>query len=395
MNKYSSTSLNLFARHCPKALDFYEQHTPYDQARFAVGLAAHGVVEALGKYQAVAQNPCKSLAEIAQESAFKLASQPREFRGTISPPLAIEDVLAGRDLAVNYVEFNGLPENGLYEMEFGMDAQGKACEPESPNCRYFGRLDVVHEAQIETADDWQLDAIITTDFKTAWTADDKLLHSLQIKGQAVLAWLNKPDDEIQAVVRRIANLRTWKHPSDTILLDGDGEAVLNRRKRDLLLACDAADKTREARPGVGGFDCLYLGQCEAAQQVFHDDTATLAQKYVLVSAYREYYREQLKGMLVEEPAKVLGGWVGYRTVSENTPSLEAMDLVLEGIPKLTGNNLAKVKFLLDALELGAGNIAAFARRFFGGNDVAAKQWFLEHALSKKTSTRFDIWRDKE
>ena len=49
MKVKSSTNLKYFIEYCPKALGFHEDDTPMDRDIFQPGIAAHAVVEHVGK----------------------------------------------------------------------------------------------------------------------------------------------------------------------------------------------------------------------------------------------------------------------------------------------------------------------------------------------------------
>jgi hypothetical protein len=104
---YRPTSLRLASRHCPSAVVFYEQDRAYFRDHFAVGIAAHAVLEALGhaRRQIHEQSqPWEQIEVIADRVAKQLMTTGRTFDGRSEPPLSPDAVVEGRDLALRWAQ---------------------------------------------------------------------------------------------------------------------------------------------------------------------------------------------------------------------------------------------------------------------------------------------------
>lgn len=371
MNKYSSTSLKLFSESCPQALAYYEAHTPVDTTVFQVGVAAHAVIEAVGK------SPYSNLEDTCRTILTQLVAERRTFRGTPEPPMGVDAAIAGRDIALEYIDSHPLPD-GSYELELGMDIAGNPCAPDSLDCRYFSRIDLLHRESAAADDDEELDAIVTTDWKTAWTANSALLDSLQLRGHSVLAGIH---NEAEAYTRRVVNLRTHRSYSDTVW-DTD---TLDEWKRDILALCDSADTTREVRVGINCMKCNYLHCCESAKEIVDStEKGTLAERFILLTAHRDLAKKILQAMTDQQPFVVDGGVVGTVVKNELTPNADAIDNIMEAIPG------ADIKGLLMSLGLTIGNLRSFAKTYYKGNKDRQRE-FIARSSRDRRSSRFGIW----
>lgn len=388
MNKYSSTTLNMFQR-CPRSLKYWEDDIPYDRKMFAVGVAAHAVLESIGKTRP------DNVAGHANEVAKYLATQTRYFRDHAEPPMDIESALTGRDLALLFHDQYGLPDDAEFEIELGMDSDGNACDPESPDCRYHARLDMMHRGMIELDDEYAADTIITSDWKSSWSAGKDQLDLLQFKGHAVLAWVNNKDENVQGITRQLVNIRTGKQYSELTILDEDGEEELRGWRRDILLACDAADKTRAARPGICCMGCHYVRSCEDAREVTGGSTKeSLADEYVTLKARTEELAKMMKAATEDCVIPVNGGIIGYQAVDRKSPSECAVQEIMDNLD-LDKDSQVKVRWILGAMKPTVGNINAVSGKLFSREDRDEKKEFLGKALEVKTTTQFGVWARKK
>lgn len=117
MNGWRSTTLSLASKHCPKALGFYEAGLPYDRGIFAVGSAAHSVLEAIGKAAAARGEYLlpEEAEAVSREECERLIREGRDFEGVREPPMPSEAVWRGRDLALSYHDGNHLSAKYRYE----------------------------------------------------------------------------------------------------------------------------------------------------------------------------------------------------------------------------------------------------------------------------------------
>src|SRR3990167_5616458 len=90
------TTLKLLARHCPMAVEHYENGIPYDRRIFAVGTAAHDCLQAMA-----VGGPGATPATVEALLVIGRAGVDAE------PPLPPNAVFAGRDLALAWYESQG------------------------------------------------------------------------------------------------------------------------------------------------------------------------------------------------------------------------------------------------------------------------------------------------
>jgi hypothetical protein len=310
------TTLRLFVESCPHAVDLYEAGGPRDRAVFAVGVAAHDIL-----HQVAIRGP-----EVIDATVYALQTQGR---GGVDaePPLPVDAVMEGRDLATRYIAVRGLPEVGdpqraWFEVGLGFD---RSWEPvayaEAPYFRT--RLDVVELVEAEDEESYAR-GIVVRDYKSAWTAGADLLDSVQMRAQAVAVWKqwSRFTDEVPDFIRReIVNLRTLQVASDQVEIeDGeDGSELLRRWQHDLdLLIASMAEKPRVARPGVQCVGCDYVLSCRHAAELAGSlglaslDRSTVVTAYAVAKsrsdALEHLARAAADGGLVET-ARGAVGWI--------------------------------------------------------------------------------------
>lgn len=298
MKTYSSSVIKLFSDHCPAALGFYEAGAPRYDDLFQTGIAAHHVLEHCGKKDA--KTPDEQ-ATVGDAVVFELITAGRTYRGSHEPPMQPEAALAGRDIALRWLAEHPHPAGAQFELEL--------FTPEVGGIRYAALIDRLHRETIGDEDD-AIEAVITSDYKTAWPVGAEWLESLQAKGQAVVAWLNYPN--VDAIITETINLRTWAVYSNTIRLDEDGVALLTRWHEDIKLVCRAVDQTREARPGIGCADCPYILGCSEATRIMCAGDE-VGQMYAIAKGRADELGKQLRVQTKEQPLNDgNGGWIGYQ-----------------------------------------------------------------------------------
>ncbi len=384
MKTYSSTILSLFIEHCPHAIELHRRGVKRDESQFEAGIAAHAILQACGERR---ENPRNLLVDAV---CTQLIGDGRTFYGDKKPPLAPENVFAGREIAENYMRSNEVPSPAKFEIELGMSASG--CAANIEDVRYRALIDVLFEAE-ESQGDWSAELIVVRDYKSAWPTCEDELETLQRKGQAVLAWLHFPNK--QGVRMEVVNLRTGALFAKTVLFDEEGETLLRKWRDDILMVCDAADKATEARPGAGCDGCPFLHACEPARNAALQMRFTVEQ-FAVLEATRKGMVKQLKTQLEESAAPIVvnGGTIGWKQTQSNVLSEGA-------IAQIIGNwyevplDLACVHHdeeaaLLRALNLGAGNIDAFAKKRFAGEHKIEREEFKELCLTKVSGSSFGV-----
>ena len=298
MSTYRPTTLQLANRHCPRAVDYYEERRQAFRDVYSVGIAAHAILDVLGQ-----EGKRRALSEdttVADRVAQQLMVAGRTFDGVAEPPLPPDAVLEGRDLALSWIARNPLSLTAEYELGLGFSASWSPTGYSHADADVRFRLiyDVVdrvdHEDE-ETAGS----GVVVRDYKSAWPTGQGELDTIQMRAQAVCAWLRWP--ELDFVRQEVVNLRTGELFSRTLWYQQD-QAVLQRWWRDLELAMEALDQmtagARPARPGAGCMGCPWVLSCEAASQFVRDarlggalagglDRATVARAFLVADAQRQ------------------------------------------------------------------------------------------------------------
>ena len=362
---YRSTTLRLFIEHCPLALEKARRGEPRDTSIFGVGIAAHAVLQATTERRDIAS--CVQM----------LISNGREFDGVPEPPLAPDDVFAGREIALAWRETNPAPKQGQAEVALAIDAKGAAIEYASPRARYRMLIDEIERVRIDGAD-----VAVITEYKTAWPTDASALDGIQSRGQAVGVAQHFP--EVEWIIRRVVNLRTQVPYEDGI---APGDPKIKRWAKDILATCDAADQTKDPRPGAWCKGCPYRGTCEFAWAAVVSGTkleAALGQleaepdrrryvalKAAIIEAIRDEVIGDARGYCEQAPIKIPGGEVGYIAKQRSAPAIDADRKVAlawfappPGTEEQWCEDNAEILGLLAAAELGVTQIRKIAKALF-------------------------------
>lgn len=404
MNTYSSSILSLFVENCPHALELHRRGVKRDESQFEAGIAAHAILQRLGEIIAATQDGVthdeEFMQRVADSVVAKLITDGRQFYGEKKAPLSPEAAFAGREIALNYVKSHEVPSNAVFEVELGMNIVGEKPKDafderrrvDLSQVRYRALIDVLFETE-ESQGDWSAELVVVRDYKSAWPTCEDELETLQRKGQAVLAWLHFPNK--QGVRMEVVNLRTGATFGKTVLFDEEGEALLRQWRDDILMVCDAADATTEARPGAGCDGCPFLHACEPARKAALRMKFT-AEQFAVLEAVRKGMVKQLKAQLEESgtPIFVNGGTIGYKQTQSNVLSEDAIAQILANWYQLP-LGFACVRHdqeaaLLRALALGAGNITAFAKKRFAGENKIERDEFIELCLQKEVGAAFGV-----
>lgn len=419
MTPWRSTTLNLAARHCAAALDFYEAGAPYEREHFAVGVAAHACIEEVGRAAVAAGHLLSTKeSERAMEAVCReMIERGRDFEGEREPPLHPDDVFRGRDLALSFVRDVPMDPGGQYEQVAAVNRQWIACPPEG--AWLTARIDHVVTKAPGLAldaelDDEQADAagpvLRVSDFKSAYSADDGELYTVQRKIQALTAWATwgAGHDVLQIVV---VNLRL-RRLFDLIILPRteDGEKLMARWRRDVELWAEGLERmklpdgSRPATPGAGCCGCPYLSHCEPAKRFLRTtkgdwSAKRLAEELAVLEARRDVLRDALKEATDEAPIEIPGGFVGSLVKEQETPKREAPEILAAlWTRRLQGRDaegvLAAFPGLLGSCGLGKAQYEAALRHLYDRSkeEQERKRRTLAAMLTKKVVQSFGVHR---
>jgi hypothetical protein len=360
-----STTLSLVARHCPRALDYYEAQVPVNRDHFAVGIAAHAILQAV-----------TGSGEI-NAACLLLATLGRSFDGVPEPPLSAEAVRDGRELAERWLHVH--PVAGSAEVGIGVDRDWRLVGYGGADAYYRGVLDYL-TVEVHGDEEESYTVAVARDYKSAWTASVEDLDSIQMRGQACLlaarydGWKDSDGNTPSAVRIEIGALRTQRIYGRTIFLDADGLELLAQWRRDIDLAIEAAEAkdatgNRPARPGAGCTGCPYVARCEPARAYLRGSVGdgtpqAIATRYAVASAMTAELGAQCKVLAEEAPLQIDGGVVGYVERTERQAADDAhRDLchAWYGVgPDWDTDNGATLG-LVKALSPGVGSISNAAK----------------------------------
>ncbi len=393
MNPQRPTTLRLMVEHCPKAVDHYEQGTPYDRRIFATGTAAHDVLQALATKGPSAVEP----------TVVALMATGRE--GTdAEPPLDPDAVLEGRDLAVAYAEQAGgfQDEGAWYELGLAFRDDWSPVFYGSKDAWFRCRLDKLAVIASDDEDTYAL-GLVVSDYKSSWRADRSLLDSIQIKAQAVAAWVmwkRFTGPEAPAFIRReVVNLRTGQVFNEDLWLDDEGLATIEGWQRDIELLVMAANaKPRIARPGVGCTGCPFVLNCDGAAEWFGHppDESTVedaAIRFAVLDAAAKAAGAIARQATAEQHVEIEGGWVGYEAKPKSVP-IEGVETALwkywvDGVNQIDFSTAATARGLLASMKLGAAQVRAAIER---DGDPDEQRAAIEAMITTENQRRFGAHR---
>lgn len=395
-----STTLALFAERCPLALDLWESGADYPRDIFTPGVSAHACLQALGdaaEGRIEQGEPGAITAAVVEE----LCSQGRRWEDRHEPPLAIEPALAGRRLALDWWEAQPWPAGSECEQGLAVDSQWRPCAYDAPDVYYRGILDVSGLC-FDGDQEGGAPGLRVRDYKSAWRAGADVLDSLQIKGQALLA-LAHADEAPLFVLQEVGNLRTRQIASRQVWLDDQGQEQVEAWRQELDTAIRAAERRpRQARPGACCVGCPYLRQCKPGQDwAAAVDLDSAAVEFALTEARRRELSAMLRAGTDRQSWPVEGGVVGYVGQVQRTPRPTAAlqlaaawwQVAPDAVETWAADHSTWLS-LLDALDLGVGQVEAVAKRLHhratGRDWKAQRQALIASLLDTIVVARFGV-----
>lgn len=384
---HRSSTAKLFNSSCPKALEYYENNVIFDRDIFQPGIVAHAIAQRFGELNIDLDN-FEQMEQVADAVVKVCISEGRSFDGIMEPPIKPDHAFSGKEIAMTYFMNAGfIPDNGHYENGLGMKSNGEPCAYDDAECRWQAVLDCQYMETIED-ENYTVDAAVVCDYKSAFPTKAEELDTIQLRGQAVLAWVHNPD--VQAIVQEVVNLRTWATHRRIILLDDEGQKMLSRWRNEILLTCQAMDTTRDARPGAGCLTCFYSSGCDDCLPEYSVDTNDTAIEFVKLETRRKDLIKVLKGKITEDPIKVANGFVGYKQSIKKKPTKEAEKILVEHFFIDDTEDHPHERALLKAIGLTGGNINAFIKAFYPDKNDAAREDIISICLEDKYESRFGV-----
>lgn len=339
------TTLKLTSSRCPKAVDFYEAGAPQDRSGFAVGTAAHAVLEAAGLAKVAGEDleAAGTLDAIRHRVAVELMSVGRDGVDA-EPPLNDDAVIEGSRLAVRYIDLKGpeaLPDadqHPVFEFTAYWDKDWRPVQPESHEqfeqdhpLGFYCTLDVAFEGEVDEED---LHGVgrVCRDWKSAWPTKRAELDSIQFTAQR-LALVTHGElmgfkGAVEFVRAEAVNLRTGAVFHDEVWLEDEPHKV-DEWKRELDIKKAAlARRPRKASPGPHCGGCPFVAVCEpGSMELSATPIRQLAGAYHYHSAAADEVKEQLKAKCADKGVTLKDALsMGYTKV---TKTMVRKDILLD------------------------------------------------------------------
>jgi len=398
---YSSTVLKYFTDYCPAALGFYKDGRAYDKGLFQGGIAAHAVLEEIGRRGIVGGKEAKAAADAVVE---ELITKGRAYNKVLEPPIPPESAFEGREVALKYLEYHPMMEDDTHhEIGIAMDSNGILCDYYSDEARYRAIIDRVYSLR-EGDEDWAGNLIVVSDWKSAWPTNASELETLQRKGQAVLAYKKYGQDkEIQGLRMEVVNIRTGRSYHKDLWFDSSTIDLLKKWEEDILMICRAADKTTTPRPGANCIGCPYVNACPDGFEY----EGGVEDNAIALASLEENRKALIKELKIElqdvSRMEIPGGYVGYKEQSKTEQTDDAIYRIIAGWYFSSGAKevVEEVKTthamevgLLKALGIGSGQINSLAKALFDSDNMELRADFLANCLKDVGSVRFGVWKEK-
>lgn len=420
--KYSPSALSLASRRCPGALQHQNDGAPRDRRVFSAGSSCHHIIEEVG-YRTAKAGRVLNGAEInviADDVASRLISKGRVWNGVPEGPMSADAVIAGRDLALGYLnEFPVLDVDGrdvrLVRIEEGLavDADWNPVDYDSDSRRFRLILDQIMVV-VEEDEDSAAKVARIIDYKSQQDAGAWLLDTLQMKAQAVVVWAHRERlglGDVDVIRLEIVSLRTGRTWSREIWMGEDGPETLQAYRKDVTLEMDALDAAKgpDGRwacvPGGGCVGCPFALSCEAAEQYWarlslgisasrNADVGELARALLWVNGARAELLRLLQDAAVEEPIEVDGPdgktyRVGYHVADppKERPRKGCGVDLLEAWRAQRGD----VEGLVAHMQPGVTQLRNAAKALYPGKQQkAAREAFVDTLLEPYKSTTFAV-----
>ena len=397
-----STLLKILEKHCGRALDYAERGTPYTRDVYAVGIAAHAMIQRIAEIE-LAKGDIVGIEyadALRRSMAVALATEARSFDGQPEPPMDLAAAEAGVELAADWYRTHGIPTDARAEVGIAVASTWQAV-PYGPTAFYRGILDLIWVEE-DASDEESAPSVVlyVRDYKSAWNDHDPLTP--QLKGQALLAraWAESEGIDYDAIELQIGNLRTRQVYTHRIWNNADGREEMREWRVTIEQRIAVAkrligpDGWRPARPGAGCATCPWIRQCDAAQSVALSTAAEdLIPAWLAARAIQRDREAQIKAATRKAPIEYDGATVGYQLASKATPEPDApAQIVRAWYRDPNADSLhSEAHALVSALKPGAGSLRAAAKALHPGKGGKDARIALESKLlAQKAAVRFGV-----
>jgi hypothetical protein len=340
MNLIRPTFLALASDACPHAVTLAERGAARDRRHFAAGQAAHTYLEAVAK----GEDPEVACADLFSRGRDGVDAEP---------PLALDSIAEGHELARRWLAKHGPPPAGaLIEVPISDGVLTTRID--------VGWMEEGPRGLIAVVRDW----------KTSWRDDESRVLRTQAKVQVLAALATWP--EVVGVRVEIANLRLSAVYGDTVYRDDER---LDGWRGLLHAAAKALQGERRPAPGPVCLSCPYVLSCEFPEQ----SPGEAVGEWIAAAARADALERAARDATVEGPICD----VGWHVVETRTPA--------EGFAPRLADMLGwpEAAPLLERLKLGVSNVEAAVKTVWAGKSGAEdRDKALAELLTLKAGKRW-------
>jgi len=390
--RYGSTSLRLVQDYCPRALQHAEDGTPQRRDHFAVGTAAHMVLQALqdARGDRDLELDAEEAATIANAAAAALVRGGWTHRGEPQPPLRPDDVAEGRDIALQWHGRHGTIPGAVAEIGLTRDDG------------YGSQLDLTWIEWSEGEDDGSMRAtVVTRDYKTSWRARAEDCLSTQMRAAALLAiqWARGQGVEPASVRIEIGAVRTGMVYSHEVWLD---DPILTEWDAYIAAVCRGLDQQpspRPADPSIRCGRCPYLHACGDGQRWLDamgaSDPHTIAARMIARSDAAHVDEMLLRDLLHDHAIDVDGKRIGYQATARKVPAPGHARAIVDAwsMGRTWSDDMAAG--LVAAMKPGVTSISSVAKAAYPERTKAARTLrddLLSRLVTTETVERWAVAR---
>ena len=306
---YHPTDISLRERYCGHALNLKAKNTPYNKDIFQVGVAAHAILEHLGKACNEADEPIpyEQAVQVAEQTTIELASQGRAYDGIPEPPMKIKQALEGKALALKHYVYNPLPPDGLYEEHFAYNEAWERVDYNDTSAVFRTILDFILIETVTDEDGDTYTTAIVRDYKSSWYIDKDMLDNVQRRAQAVCVWLA---NQVDLLKMQVFSLRSGQCLERLIYTQTEQE-TLEQWQNDIGTAVKIMAQKQVASPGVSCIGCPYAYCCSYVSELATHGKHTI-RKYAAATAISKALDKSVRALTKESPYRDANGLVGYK-----------------------------------------------------------------------------------
>jgi len=379
--RWHSTYLKVIHDHCNFALSRALDNAPWvSQARLDVGVCSHAVLQ-----------HCQGKSEMSWEGVSdqvvkSLATAGYTWAGKQQPPLNVGECQEGQRLALRWLrKYGAEPDHALLEVGLAVDDQRRPVDFEHGHVGAI--IDCVVREVISSEESEHVELVVA-DYKSSWQAGEDELDTVQRKIQAVCASAHYPDYDVLRL--EVRNLRTLRVETLTMAKD-EAEQVLSGWWRDIQLSISVAEeaiKSPTPSPGARCVGCPYLVDCPAAQDT--RDISAVSTRYAAAQAAVDVLRPLVAKNAKKGPVPCSGGEIAYIETHVKSPASAAAQACWDNWWRGGEISHDEVIGLLEALDLGAGNIQRLGKWIKDNLGDAPYDDFMANAIEDKIQLKLTI-----